>query len=155
MSWSYECVSTLWKYKCNLPYEMSLAGAQWVFVCFWTVEQTVFVWGSRYQQLLSAFLLSTLPPSQQALFFSPAAQAATAAERWQVANEPASRAILSPLDTMIIVDTDWTTSLSHPGISVWTVMSKTYKRPASYYLFPFFVRSFTLSKNTCPSYTVE
>lgn len=33
---------------------------------------------------------------------------------------------------MIIVDTDWTTSLSHPWISVWTVMPKTYKRPASY-----------------------
>lgn len=47
-----------------------------------------------------------------------------AAEMWQKENE--LWAILSPLDTMMIVDTDWAASHSHPGISVWTVMSKTY-----------------------------
>ena len=51
-------------------------------------------------------------------------------------NEPVGRAILSPLDTVMIVDMDWTASHSHPEISVWTVTSKTYEMPASYYLFP-------------------
>ncbi len=76
--------------------------------------------------------------------FSPGA----AAERWQVEIEPVGQAILSPLDTVMIVDTDWTASHCHPGISVWTVMSKTYEMPASYYLFPLSVCSFTVSKNT-------
>ena len=68
-------------------------------------------------------------PAQQAFSFSSSA----AAEMWQGEDEPVGRAILRPLDTVMIVDTDWTASHSHPGISVWTVMSKTYAR---HYLCP-------------------
>lgn len=57
--------------------------------------------------------------------------------------------ILSALDTVMIVDTDWTASHSHPGISVWTVMSKTYACQTSNDLCPLSVCSFTVSKNTC------
>lgn len=74
---------------------------------------------------------STPPFFQQAFSSSPAA-----GEIWQVENEPAGRAILSQLDTVMIADADWTASHSHPGVSVWTVMSKTCEKPAGYYQFP-------------------
>lgn len=105
-------------------------------------ERRQIVWDCFYQAALPALLLSA-PPAHQASSLAPAA-----AERWQVENEPVGRAILSPLDTTMIMDTDWTASHSRPGISVWTVMSKKYEKPGSYYLFSLPVYSSTMSKNT-------
>lgn len=57
-----------------------------------------------------------------------------------------SLAILSPLDT------DWTASHSHSGISVWTVMSKIHEMPANYCLSPSLgIFPSTLSQCVCAS----
>lgn len=70
----------------------------------------------------------------------------TAEEMWQVKQDCFSLAILSPLDT------DWTASHSHSGISVWTVMSKIHEMPANYCLSPSLgIFPTTLSQCVCAS----
>ena len=99
--------------------------------------------GSRSSSSSSSFSTS----AQQAFPFSPAA----AVERWQVENEPVDRgAILSPLDAVMIVDTGWTASRSHPGISVWTVML--WKRTKSLPVIICFL-SLALALSQCPKNT--
>lgn len=103
--------------------------------------------GSRRSSSSSSSSQRSSTSAQQAFSFFPAA----AAERWQVEKEPVDRsAILSPLDTVMIVDTDWTASRSHPGISVWTVML--WKRTKSLPVIICFL-SLALALSQCPKNT--
>lgn len=46
------------------------------------------------------------------------------------------QAILGQTDSVMIADADCPASHSHPGISVWTLMSKTCQKAANYYQRP-------------------